>query len=205
MSRGLFFTFEGPEGGGKTTISRLLYKDFLDAGMQAVLTREPGGVMEGEAIRSILKSTEYHLTNLAQMYLFSASRNMFVTQLVKPNLEKGVHVISDRFADSTRAYQGYAGGGNMEQIEKLIAESTENLSPDFTVIIDIDPKIGLLKEVEDSSFSKLGLKYHQRVRQGYLEIAKQNPERCFVLPYQKDKVQEMYGQLRNEIKNRLQI
>jgi dTMP kinase len=203
--RGKFITFEGPEGGGKTTISKLLYKDFLDGGMQAVLTREPGGVIEGEAIRTILKSTDYKLTNLAQMYLFSASRNMFVTRLVKPNLENGVHVIADRFADSTRAYQGYAGGGDMERIERLITESTEGISPDFTVIIDIDPEIGLKKEVEDSSFSKLGLPYHQRVRAGYLEIAKQNPERCFVLPYQKDKVLEMHNQLREEIKKRLII
>jgi len=192
MAQGKLITFEGPEGCGKSTQAKLLYESIINRGLQAILTREPGGLPEGDAIRHVLKNPDYHLTNYAQMCLFSASRNMFVQRIVKPNLEKGAVVISDRFADSTRAYQGYAGGGDLEKIEKLIAESTEGLSPDLTIMIDIDPAIGLAKETEFSSFSKLELLYHQRVRNGYLEIAKQNPERCVVIPYMPGKIDETH-------------
>lgn len=203
--RGLFVTFEGPEGCGKSTQAKLLYQSILNQEMQAILTREPGGLPEGEAIRTVLKSPEYHLTNLAQMYLFSASRNMFVTKLVKPNLEKGIHVITDRFADSTRAYQGYGGGLDMMQIESIITESTEGISPDLTIMLDIDPALGLTKETEFSSFSKLELPYHQRVREGYLEIAKQNPKRCTVVPYQPNKIEDTHFQILQIVKDRLKI
>lgn len=205
MEKGKFITFEGPEGCGKSTQAKLLYQSILNRGMQAILTREPGGLPEGEAIRTVLKSPEYHLTNLAQMYLFSASRNMFVTRLVKPNLENGVHVIADRFADSTRAYQGYAGGGDLAKIEKLITESTEGISPDLTIMIDIDPEIGLAKEVEDSSFSKLGLEYHKRVRVGYLEIAKQNPQRCLVIPYRPGEIEGTHLYILEQVRDRLKV
>lgn len=205
MILGKFITLEGPEGCGKSTQAKLLHTSFLDKGLWAVLTREPGGIQEGEAIRGILKNPEYQLTHLAQMYLFSASRNMFVSRIVQPNLERGIHVISDRFADSTRAYQGYGGGLDLTQIEKIITESTMGISPDLTIIIDIDPEIGLSKETEFSSFSKLGLPYHQRVRQGYLEIAKQNPERCIVIPYQPNKIKETHLQILQITRDKLSI
>jgi dTMP kinase len=127
---------------------------------------------------------------------------MFVSRIVRPNLEKGINVISDRFADSTRAYQGYGGRGNLEQIEKIILESTEGVSPDLTFIIDINPIIGLSKEVEYSSFSEEGLDYHQRVREGYLQIAKENPKRCVVIPYLDGKIDEMQKSILSEILRR---
>lgn len=205
MIRGKFITLEGPEGCGKSTQAKLLYQSILDRGLQATLTREPGGLPEGEAIRQILKEPNYHLTHLAQMYLFSASRNMFVSQIVQPDLKKGIHVISDRFADSTRAYQGYGGGLDLAQIERIIAESTNNVSPDLTIMIDIDPAIGLAKETEFSSFSKLELSYHQRVRNGYLEIARQNPKRCAVVNYRPGDIKGTHEEILGIVRERLKI
>lgn len=202
MKRGKFITFEGGEGSGKSTQAKLLYDYLIDKNISTILTREPGGLPEGEAIRGILKNSDFKLTNYAQINLFSASRNMFVSRIVKPNLEKGINVISDRFADSTRAYQGYGGRGNLEQIEKIISESTEGVSPDLTFIIDIDPRIGLSKEVEYSSFSKESLDYHQRVREGYLKIARKNPKRYVVIPYLDGEIDEMQRSILSEILRR---
>lgn len=205
MTRGFFITLEGPEGCGKSTQAKLLYQSIVNKGLRAALTREPGGLPEGDAIRHILKNPDYHLTNYAQMCLFSGGRNMFVKNIVLPNLENGITVISDRFADSTRAYQGYGAGGDLAQIEKFIQESTEGISPDLTIIIDIDPKIGLEKETEFSSFSKMGLPYHQKVRNGYLEIAKQNPRRCTVVDYRPGNINGTHEEIFELVKNRLRL
>lgn len=204
MIRGKFITFEGGEGCGKSTQAKLLHEYFIKNKIPSVLTREPGGIPEGEAMRSILKNPKYNLTNYAQISLFSASRNMFIERIVRPNLENKINVISDRFTDSTRAYQGYAGGENLEKLEKVIAESTSGISPDITIIIDIDPEIGLQKETENSSFSKRGLEYHRKVRNGYLDIVKNNKNRCYVLPYIQNGIEETHKKIIDIVKNNLQ-
>jgi len=205
MKRGKFITFEGPEGSGKSTQARILYEKLMLEGQKAVLTREPGGVPEAEAIRSILKSEQYHLSSLAELYLFSACREMFVSRIVRPNIEKGIHVISDRFADSTRAYQGYAGGINMDTIEKLIHESTGGLNPDMTVIIDVDVKLGLSKETEGGRFSQKSADYHEKVRQGYLDLARKNAKRYFVIERAEGQIIETYKKIREVLHKRLSL
>lgn len=203
MTRGKFITFEGPEGSGKSTQAKMLYEKLLLEGHEALLTREPGGLLEAEEIRKILKGKQYDLSNLAELYLFSACREMFVSRIVKPNIEKGIHVISDRFADSTRAYQGYAGGINKDTIERLISESTGNIAPDMTVIIDVDVKLGLSKEIEDGRFSQKDLEYHEKVRQGYLTIARENPQRCFLTQRVEGDIIGTYNKIRQTLHERL--
>ena len=204
--RGYFITFEGPEGSGKTTQSKMLYEALLAKEYQAYMTREPGGLPEAEAIRGILKDTEnkgYDLTDRAELYLFSAARNMFVSKVVIPRINEGINVISDRFADSTRAYQGYAGGIEMKLIERMIAESTEGVSPDLTFIIDVDPAVGLSKETEGGRFSMKSLAYHQKVRNGYLDIAAKNPKRCVVFPRIEGEMQQTHEKIMQAVHERL--
>jgi dTMP kinase len=203
VKKGYFITFEGPEGSGKSTQAEKLYRKLMSLGHGSVLTREPGGIPEAEAIRGILKDKKYNLSDVAELYLFSACRNMFVSRIVRPNIEKGIHVISDRFADSTRAYQGYAGGIDPGLIERLINDSTGGLSPDLTIILDVDPKVGLMNEVEDSSFSQKPLIYHERVRNGYLDIAAKNPERCFLTQRVEGEIEQTHEKIMLALKERL--
>lgn len=191
---GFFITFEGGEGSGKTTQINYLSKILTQKNRHVLTTREPGGTAEGEKIRALLVQREGGgWSPEAETMLLFAARIMHVQKLIRPALEEGKIVISDRFTDSTRAYQGYGHGTSLENIELLNRFALNGFEPDLTFILDIDPEIGLkrsgrrlaaeelhVNQLEDR-YEALDISFHQRLRQGFLEIAEQNPGRCIVI------------------------
>lgn len=188
-----FITFEGGEGVGKSTqVKRLLVRlNRMD--IEAVRTREPGGTPKAEAVRAfILQGRSESWGPGAEAVLFAAARYDHVNSLIAPSLNSGKWVISDRFHDSTRAYQGLTGGVNDKLIQGLEALALDGHQPDLTFILDMDPAVAFARvsnrELEKAlaetgdRFEKEDLEWHRRLRQAFISIAKANPDRCVVLP-----------------------
>ncbi len=182
MSRALFITFEGGEGAGKTTqIKRL-----ADALGNCVITREPGGTPEAEALRSVF--VEHHGQDwppAALLLLMFSARALHTENLIKPALKDGRTVLCDRYTDSTRVYQGYAGGISPKEIEAVKKAAIGNFEPDLTFILDIDPAIGLnragARKADGDTFESKDMYFHTQLRKGFLDIADKNPDRCVVI------------------------
>ncbi len=186
MSQGKFITFEGGEGTGKTTQSRLLSERLQKEGYDVVLTREPGGTQAGEALRDVFVSHEGQNWPLsAQMLFMFTARSLHYEHIIKPEIEIGKIVICDRFADSTLAYQGYALGGNIDQFESLKKMVLGDFEPDLTFMFDIDPFEGLIRasgrDNQEDTFEEKDISFHEKLRQAYLDIAENNPDRCHVI------------------------
>ena len=187
---GLFITLEGGEGTGKTTQIKLLAEYLRARGREVVTTREPGGTPEAEKIRHLLVHREGGAwTPLAECLLLFAGRQMHAETLIKPSLARGAVVISDRFADSTRAYQGYGHRMDLSVIEDINRLALGDFKPDLTLIFDMPVAEGLKRSgkrlaAESSAedrFESLDIAFHERMRQGYLEIARNEPVRCAVI------------------------
>lgn len=181
--RGLFITFEGPEGSGKSTHSKLLCNFLRRKGAKVLYTREPGGTVIGEKIREILLDPENkRMDVVCEMLLYMAARAQVVRQKILPALKEGKTVICDRFLDATLVYQGYAGGIDIRLIEKIGNLATGGLLPDITFLLDIDAKKGLRRTGETRDrIEKKTLAFHKAVRTGYLTIAGREPKRVKVL------------------------
>ncbi len=185
--RGLFVSFEGGEGSGKTTQSELLALRLQAGGWPALRLREPGGTPLGEQVRQLLLHREKEMTPEAELLLFRAARVELVRKVIAPTLEAGGVVICDRFSDSTLAYQGYGRGLDVDAVRYLDSWVTAGLTPDLTVLLDVPLSVGRGRqrdpadaiESEDDAF-------HERVRQGYLALARKEPERWLVLNGQED-------------------
>jgi len=184
--RGWFITFEGPDGSGKTTQMRRLAPWLVDQGFDVVTTREPGGTPVGEQIRDILHDcANTEMTSQAEILLYSASRAQHVGEVILPALEAGQVVLCDRFFDSTYAYQGYGRGLSLSDLRAITGFATRGLKPDLTLYLDVPPEIGLQRrESSGEALNRLdreALAFHQRVREGYLDLIRSEPERwCFV-------------------------
>ena len=184
--RGRFLTLEGGEGAGKTTLIKTL-KDWLSGqGIDVVVTREPGGTPGAEVLRDILlNGSTDRWSPVTEALLMYAARVDHVERLIEPALARGAWVISDRFSDSTRAYQGVAGGVSADRIQKIHAAALGGFYPDLTLILDLDPKVGLARTVargEDATrFERFDTSFHDRLRQAFLDIAAEDPDRCQVL------------------------
>jgi dTMP kinase len=185
---GLFVTFEGGEGSGKSTQIKRLAARLTAAGRQVLLTREPGGTPQAEAIRGLLVSGDVaRWTPQAEALLNSAAREMHLVQVIRPALARGDIVLCDRFMDSTRAYQGYAGKCDMSFIDALEAAVVGATRPDRTLILDVDPAVGLSRAsgrddaTAEDRYERKGLAFHQRLRDGFLDIARKDPARCRVI------------------------
>ena len=180
---GLFITFEGIDGCGKTTQLNLLRDYLISKGHDVLITREPGGNHQlGKDIRNILLHTQCEVDSKAEMFLFLADRAQHINKFILPNLKAGKIVLCDRHTDSTLAYQGYGRGQNIEEIIFLNDIATNNIKPDLTFIYDIDIdtsnlRVGKEKDRMESS----GSMFLEKVRLGYLTIAKNNPERIKVI------------------------
>ncbi|MBI5144123.1 MAG: dTMP kinase [Candidatus Omnitrophica bacterium] len=184
LRRGIFITFEGPEGCGKSTQSKLLYNYLRARSYDCIHTREPGGTEAGERIRQILlHSKKIHITDYTELFLFEANRSQIVEEVIRPNLAKKRIVICDRFNDATRAYQGYGGRIPLKKIEMLNTIATGGLKPDLTILLDVDTPTGL-RRAKVKGIDRMEAKdiiYHRRVRAGYLKLAKKDPGRIKVI------------------------
>jgi dTMP kinase len=184
---GLFITFEGPEGSGKTTQIRLLAAWLTERGCNVRTTREPGGTHIGDAIRAILLDPAHtEMRAESEILLFSAARAQSVGQVVRPHLMQGGIVLSDRFADSTLAYQGYGRGLDLDMLRQITVFATGNLVPDLTVCLDLPVLEGLQRKrggdvAEWNRMEREQLAFHERVRAGYLALAATEPGRWLVL------------------------
>jgi dTMP kinase len=181
--KGKFITFEGPEGSGKSTHTRLLCKYLKEKGKDIVYVREPGSTKIGEKIRRILLDVKNkNMSDICEMYLYMAARAQLVKEVIIPALKNGKFVISDRFLDATIAYQGYGGGIDINLIKKIGKFSTFGIIPDLTILLDTEIKKGLSQtgKVKDRIENK-PISYHQRVRIGYLELARLEPKRIKII------------------------
>lgn len=187
MSQGFFISFEGGEGAGKTTQIALLKQAFEEKMLPVTATREPGGSENAEAIRSLLVSgTAERWDATTEILLNYAARSCHLKETIRPALEAGHHVLCDRFIDSTTAYQGYAGGGDMGLIGCLEKQIVGQTRPDLTLIFDFDPANGLERTRarathNEDRFENKSADYHKRLREGFLQIARAEPERCVVI------------------------
>jgi len=183
MKHGIFITFEGPEGSGKTTHSRLLRGFLRKKGYKVLHTREPGGTLISEKIRKILLDPKNKGMDVScEMLLYMAARAQIVKQKILPALTQGKIVVCDRFTDATLAYQGYAGGMDLKVIENIAGIVTKGLKPDVTFLLDIDARAGLLRAGRSKDrMERKSILYHNKVRNGYLSIAKKEPKRVRVV------------------------
>ncbi len=195
MSRnGVFITLEGGDGSGKSTQIKLLQSALSIAGIDAVFSREPGGTDQAEKIRNLLLQRDSgDFDPVTEALLMFAARREHLVNKIWPEMEKGKWVVSDRFADSSRAFQGYGHGLDLDIIEKLYDVVVGDFKPDLTLILDIDPELGLSRsmkhnassanslETTEDRFELMGLGFHTRLREGYLAIAKREPDRCVVI------------------------
>ena len=186
MTIGKFITFEGGEGAGKTTQAKMLCEALEGAGIETLLTREPGGTFGAEAIRNlVLEGTSDRWSGMTELLLMYAARLDHMEKLIKPALERGVWVISDRFADSSLAYQGYARGLGAEKVKAVHAAVMDGFEPDLTILFDIDPILAQ-KRVETrgedlSRFDAESIAFHNTLREAFLNIAEENSGRIFTV------------------------
>ena len=186
MARGRFITFEGGEGVGKSTQIRRLVARLQAAGHEVVATREPGGSPGAEAIRDmVLRGSADRWSPVTETLLMYAARRDHIERVIRPALARGAWVVCDRFADSTRAYQGAAGGTDPGLIAAMETYVLEEVRPDLTLVFDLDPELGLARAADragaEMRFESKGSAFHARLRSAFLEIAAREPERCVVI------------------------
>lgn len=182
----MFITFEGPEGSGKSTQLALLADYLRSQGHAVMTTREPGGTLIGDQIRACLHDVGNQvMTPATEILLYSASRAQLVAELIQPALQAGKTVLSDRFADSTLAYQGYGRGLDLDELAFITRFATGGLKPDLTLLFDLDVTCGLARRAEGGQeMNRMDLQtvaFHQRVRSGYHRLAATEPERWVIL------------------------
>lgn len=191
ISRGIFITLEGPEGSGKSTHAGRLVEQMQAAGYSVLATREPGGTRMGEGLRRLLQHDDSGepVSPETELFLFLASRAQLVRQFIQPALTKGIHVVCDRFADSTTAYQGYGRGYDVETILRLNDLATGGLAPDLTFLLDVDVRAGFERLRQRNAqngaskdrIERETLVFHERVRAGYHQLARRWPARFRVI------------------------
>ncbi len=181
----MFITLEGPEGSGKSTQIRRLAKRLETMGYPVVMTREPGGTPISDQIRHVLVRMENkELHPRTEILLFLAARAQLVEQLIKPALLNGKIILCDRYGDSTLAYQGYGHGLDLDKLRQMLDFATDHLKPDLTILLDLDVKTGLMRKKAEDEWNRLDayeVLFHERVRQGYLQLAAEEPERWRVV------------------------
>ncbi len=179
--KGFFISFEGIEGTGKSTQAKLLCQFLRDKGYESILTEEPGGTKIGLNIREVLLSVDHAgMTPLTELLLYNASRAQHIQEVILPALERGAIVVTDRFSDSTFAYQGYGRGIDFGLLDSIDRIATSCLRPDMTILLDIDAETGLMRNKGINKIDRLELEdiaFHKRVRDGYHKLAAKEPER----------------------------
>jgi dTMP kinase len=209
VSRGRFITIEGGEGAGKTTQVGLLVAAFERARIPARATREPGGSPGGEAIRRLLLEGDgARWSGVGEALLLVAARSDHVARLIAPSLAQGIWVVSDRFADSTLAYQGYGRGLALEDLAALHRFALGSFAPDLTVILDLPAEIGLARAAArasgDDRFERLDHAFHERLREGFRKIAAKDSARCILIDGSSDP-QTVHRAVLDAVEGRLRV
>lgn len=194
---GLFITFEGIDGCGKTTQMSLLAEYLKEKGLDVIITREPGSVGLGEKIREILLNYEGEVSSNCEAFLFLADRAQHIDILVKPAIDAGKVVLCDRHTDSTIAYQGYGRGVDLDRIKMLNNLATSGLKPDLTFIFDLDVNTALQRVGKSQDrMESAGIEFFEKTRNGYLEIGKEEPDRVKVIN-SNDSIENIFDQVKN--------
>lgn len=203
MKRGVFISFEGIEGSGKSTQAKLLKEFLINSGYDVLLTVEPGGTRIGEEIRRLILSLDNkNMLPLTELLLYNASRIQHIEEIILPSLKRGFVVITDRFTDSTIAYQGYGRKISIDLIIEVDRLINNSLRPDLTILLDLDPKEGLKRNERLNKKDRLeleDLEFHERVRRGYLEIASKEPDRIKVINAS-ESIEVVHSEVKNIVK-----
>ncbi len=201
MTKGLFITFEGADGCGKTTQMKLIDEYLRGKGFRTLMTREPGAKGLGERVREILLNYDGEVSPACESFLFLADRAQNMDCIIKPAVEKGVIVLCDRHTDSTIAYQGYGRGVNIDELKNLNNIATGGRKPDLTIVFDIDVQTSQARVGEEKDrMESAGVEFFERVRKGYLEIAKREPERVKVVDSMRT-IEEIHNEVVELIEN----
>lgn len=198
--KGLFITFEGTEGAGKSTLILALSQLLEARGMSVTTTREPGGSAVAEKIRDLI--LHHPMNAWTELFLYEAARAEHLHQTILPALEKGAIVLCDRFADSSLAYQSYARGLDWKTVKALNAIATQNLKPALTLLIDIDPAKGLRSASNPNRFEAEGVDFQVEVRKGFLKAMKEEPKRWVKIPARSGSPDEMALKIYGELERR---
>jgi dTMP kinase len=203
----LFITFEGPDGSGKSTQIKLLSDTLTAAGYDVLTVREPGGTAISEQIRDVVHSLRNReMSDRAECLLYNAARAQLVDQLIVPHLQRGGIVLSDRYADSTLAYQGYGRGLDLSAVRHVIAFATNNLKPDVTFYLDLKVEEGLARRKrgagEWNRLDDQAVEFHRRVRAGYLHMVQDDPQRWVGIDAARA-VEEIQADIRAEVERKL--
>lgn len=207
-NRGLFITFEGTDGAGKTTQVQRLSAELAQTGYDICLTREPGGPPISEQIRDMLLNPDHNeMAATTELLLYAASRAQHVSEIIKPALESGKIVISSRFADAMVVYQGYGRGLDLDRINRLNRIATDGITPDVTFVLDLPVEIGL-QRVQNSRggldrLEREKIDFHQRLRDGYRTLAQQEPQRMKIVDAQASP-EHVYAQIEAAVQPLLQ-
>ncbi|NCU18664.1 dTMP kinase [Pallidibacillus pasinlerensis] len=201
---GYFFSLEGCEGSGKSTIAKLLAEALTKKGFRAVLTREPGGIEIAEQIRNvILDRKNINMDAKTEALLYAAARRQHLVEKIIPELEKGSIVLCDRYIDSSLTYQGYARGLGIEEVLTINKFAIEDYMPDLTIYLDVSPEVGLarINKDKDREVNRLdveSLQFHTKVREGYHILLKRYPDRITMIDAQND-IDIVYREVSNKI------
>ncbi|MBL8713435.1 MAG: dTMP kinase [Alphaproteobacteria bacterium] len=217
MTKGVFITLEGGEGTGKSTQVKMLGAALTAAGLNAVMTREPGGTDQAERIRNLLIQRDAgNFDPLTEAMLMMSARREHLVNKIWPSMEQGKWVVSDRFVDSTRAFQGYGMGLDQGLIDRIYAMIAGDFQPDLTFMFDIDAEKGLSRSLKqlavtadknestEDRYERMGVPFHNRLRQGFLEIAKRFPDRCVIIDAAQD-IATIHGQILKNIETRFGV
>lgn len=209
---GRFITFEGPEGSGKSTQIKLLVERLENEGLNVTCSREPGGTATGELIRNLLQhdAAEEPLSDRAELLLFTASRAQLMDRIILPTLEKGDWMVCDRFIDSTLAYQGFARGMDIPTLDSINDFAIFERKPDLTILLDLSVEAGFKRlesrysgsEEEHDRFEREARDFHDRVRAGYQDLAKQDPDRIVTIDANRS-VEDVASAVWNAVKEAL--
>ena len=183
---GRFIVIDGVNGAGKTTLGERLRGDLTERGLTCITTREPGATQLGRNIREIVLTADYSVSSVSELLLFAADRAQHVAQVIEPALNEDTVVISDRYTYSSLAFQGYGRGMNLETIRTLNEIATGGLAPDLVILLDLDPLVGLQRadarnDTSSDNFEKEALDFHTRLREGFLEIARESNEPFLII------------------------
>lgn len=202
LKKGLFITFEGPEGCGKSTHARKIFSFLKRQGYPCILTREPGGTAVGEKIRAILLDTRNkEIPPRTEVLLFETARCQLLHEVIIPALRKRYIVLSDRFSDSTVVYQGFAGAVPLKEIAAVDTVATEGIKPDLTILLDVDTETGFrraLKKRRRDRMEEKSARFHRRVRRGYLKLAERESKRIRLVKVREDR-NETHRLVREEV------